>query len=354
MTAGPGGPSDRPKRRPRYRGTHPRTFGEKYKERDPARYPEEFEKVKAAGKTPAGAHVPILVEEVLRVLDPKPGEIAVDATLGWGGHATALLPRLLPGGRVVGVDVDPVELPKAEARLRAAGFGEDEFVARRSNFAGLRKVLAGLGLERVDLVLADLGVSSMQLDDPTRGFSYKREAPLDLRMNPSRGQPASRLLASIPEETLREILLANADEPRAEFLARAVVSARREAPIDTTSRLAAVLRGALATLPERARREEGDAPLARVFQALRIDVNEEMAALDTLLRDLPSLLAPRGRVAFLSFHSGEDRRVKKALQTMTRSGALTEFSREPIRPTPEEIRSNPRAAAAKLRWGRRA
>jgi 16S rRNA (cytosine1402-N4)-methyltransferase len=344
----------RPPRRPRYRGKNPRTFAEKYKERDPGRYAGTAAKVAASGKTPAGSHRPILVAEVLSALDPKPGETAVDATLGYGGHAAALLPRLLPGGRLIGLDVDPIERPKTEARLRSLRFGVDVLSVRASNFAGLPKVLSAEGLESVDLVLADLGVSSMQLDDPARGFTFKEDGPLDLRMNPNRGHPASALLARFDAAKLARLLQENSDEPHAEAIAAAVVEAGRTGPVATTARLAAAIRKALAPLPQRVRDEEGTAPLSRVFQALRIAVNEEFTALDAFLAALPSCLAPGGRVAILTFHSGEDRRVKQAFRDGERAGLYASVSREVVRAGAEERRANPRASAAKLRWALRA
>src|SRR5579862_4131388 len=168
------------RRRPRYSGKNPRRFEEKYKEHDPQRYAETVAKVLASGKTPAGTHRPIMVAEILEALTPKPGELAVDCTLGYGGHAREILARIQPGGRLLGLDADPIELPKTEARLRAAGFGPESFLAVRSNFAGLPQALAAANLAGADCILADLGVSSMQLDDPSRGFSLKLEGPLDM------------------------------------------------------------------------------------------------------------------------------------------------------------------------------
>jgi len=157
-------------RRPRYPGKHPRRFQDKYKELNPERYAPDVQKVLASGKTPAGTHRPIMVGEVLRCLQPVPGDVAVDCTLGGGGHAQAILERVQPGGRLIGLDVDPLELPRAEARLRAAGFGADTFVTRHGNFAGLPHVLASEGIQAADVIVADLGVSSMQIDNPARGF----------------------------------------------------------------------------------------------------------------------------------------------------------------------------------------
>ena len=342
------------KRRPRYGGRNPRRFEEKYKERDPARYPETVAKVVASGKTPAGTHRPILVAEVLEALRPAPGLVAVDATLGFGGHALELLPLLLPGGHLVAIDADPVELPRTEARLRALGWGEEALTVRRSSFAGLPKVLAEEGLSRADLVLADLGVSSMQLDDPSRGFSFREDGPLDMRMNPSRGLTAAELLTRLDERRLAALLRENSDEPHAEAIAQTLVAARARAPVATTFALAAAVRDALAALPERVREEEGDAPVRRTFQALRIEVNDELGALRTFLSALPSCLAPGGRAAILTFHSGEDRLVKKAFQSGERAGLFSAWSREPVRPGPEELRANSRARPAKLRWALRA
>ena len=341
------------RRRPRYSGKNPRRFEEKYKERDPHRYAETVAKVLASGKTPAGTHRPIMVAEILEVLAPKPGEVAVDCTLGYGGHARELLARLQPGGHLLGLDADPVELPKTEARLREAGFGPEVFTTVRSNFAGLPQALIELGtrnpergMNGADCVLADLGVSSMQIDDPARGFSTKGDGPLDMRMNPQRGQPASALLVKSSPEALADLLHVNADEPRAHELAAAL--ARR--PFTTTRELADGIRAALSRL----NKDETDLTVRRVFQALRIAVNDEFGALDALLRHLPACLNPGGRVAILTFHSGEDRRVKHAFATGLRDGIYAAISEEVIRPTAEERHDNPRSSPAKLRWARRA
>jgi 16S rRNA (cytosine1402-N4)-methyltransferase len=342
------------RRRPRYAGRNPRRFEEKYKEHHPDRFPETVAKVVSSGRTPAGSHRPVLVEEILEALHPEPSLVAVDATLGHGGHAVELLPCLLPGGRLIGLDADPLELPRAEARLRGLGFGEEALTVRRSSFAGLPKVLASLGLAAVDLVLADLGVSSMQLDDPARGFTFKADGPLDMRMNPSRGLSAADLVARIPRERLAALLRDNSDEPHAEEIASALVESRTHAPITTTLSLANVVREALAPLPARVREEAGDDPVRRTFQALRMEVNDELGALRAFLAALPSCVAPGGRVAILTFHSGEDRLVKKAFQAGARDGIWAEWSREPIRPGPEELRANPRSRPAKLRTALRA
>jgi len=334
------------RRRPRYAGKHPRRFEEKYKERDPAKYADTVEKVLASGKTPAGTHRPIMVMEILEVLAPQPGEVAVDCTLGYGGHTLEILKRIIPGGRLLGLDTDPIELPKTEARLRALGFGPEVFTAHRSNFAGLPQVLAGAGLEGADLMLADLGVSSMQIDDPLRGFSTKADGPLDMRMNPQRGQSAAALLAKIQAAALAEMLVTHADDPNASTLAP-ILAGRK---LRTTAELANAIRSALPRLMK----DEVDLTIRRVFQALRIAVNDEFSALDSLLRVLPTCLRPGGRVAILTFHSGEDRRVKKAFEAGSQAGVYAEISREVGRPSPEERRANPRSSPAKLRWARKA
>jgi 16S rRNA (cytosine1402-N4)-methyltransferase len=328
------------KRRPRYPGRNPRKFHEKYKELNPDRYGDTVRKIVESGKTPAGMHRAIMVEEVLLALAPKAGEVAVDATLGFGGHARAILERVQPGGRLIGLDVDPIELPRTEARLRAAGFGAELFAARRSNFAGLPQVLAAEGIAGADVILADLGVSSMQLDNPERGFTYKDAGPLDMRMNPARGEPASRLLAHLSEAKLARLLDEHADEPHARAIARAMKAAGQ---IETTQDLRRVV---TAAVPE----VDAEKALRRTFQALRIAVNDEFSALDTLLRHLPQCLAPGGRAAILTFHSGEDRRVKKAFEAGARDSLYAAIAGDVVRPSAAEVRGNPRAASAKLRW----
>ena len=342
------------KRRARYTGTHPRRFEEKYKELNPAHHAEELRKVIERGQTPAGMHRPICVREILDILNPQPGEVALDATLGFGGHAQEMLARLLPGGRLFGIDVDPLELPRTEARLRGLGFDESVLVVRRINFAALATLLpeAGGGF---DVVLADLGVSSMQIDNPARGFSFKADGPLDLRLDPTRGQSASELLQSVTRQQLRELLVDNADEPHAAPLAAALQGQY----IETTTQLATRVREALGAvlnprMLEADRQAETKKTLQRTFQALRIAVNDEFGVLDRFLITLPTCLKPGGRVAILSFHSGEDRRVKKAFQAGERAGIYARVAPDPIRPSAEERWANPRSGSAKLRWAVRA
>src|SRR5262245_57290647 len=327
--------NEKPKRRTRYSGKNPRHFSEKYKEHAPERYTDVIQKVIAAGKTPAGMHRPIMVRQVLEILAPRPGELAVDCTLGYGGHALALLSALQPRGRLIGLDVDPIELPKTEARLRALGDGPDIFTTHRTSFAGLAKILS----EPADIILADLGLSSMQMDNPARGFTYKYDGPLDLRMNPQRGKTAAALLASMDEPAvLASLLRENADEPHAEQIAKAIL----QESVSTTTQLAKVVR----------RAGGDDDSVRRVFQALRIAVNDEFSALEAFLRNLPFCLKAGSRVAILTFHSGEDRRVKKSFQTGERSGVYAEVAHEVGRAGSEEVRANPRSRSDRRRWDR--
>lgn len=335
------------KRRVRYSGTHPRHFEEKYKELNPELYSDEVKKIIDQGKTPAGMHRPILVKEVLEALAPKPGMVGLDATLGFGGHAQEILKLIIPGGRLIAIDVDPLELPKTEARLRGLGFLEDVLYVRRMNFAGLPQLLPEAG-GAFDFILADLGVSSMQLDNPSRGFSFKTDAPLDLRLNPSKGESASALLKSISREELTELLTENSDEPHAIVIAKTIFENNQK--IDSTKQLVELVNQALRNLPKITRYEEVKRSLQRTFQALRIAVNNELTVLDQFLNLLPGCLKEGGHVAILTFHSGEDRRVKKSFLEGHRNGLYSQISCEVIRPSSEERYANPRATSAKLRW----
>lgn len=336
------------KRRPRYSGKNPKRFEDKYKELNAERYPDEVAKVRASGKTPAGQHVPIMVNEVLECLRPGPGQRVVDCTLGYGGHSQALWQAIQPGGHLLSLDADPIEIVRTEVRLRAAGLTEASFSTRRCNFAGLGKAVAELGWQDgADIIFADLGLSSMQIDNPARGFSFKHDGPLDMRMNPQRGQSAAQLLASISKEDLADLLHENADELHAAQIAQRIHTHQRQTPLKTTRSLAQVVREAL---PSRLNTEDIEATVRRVFQAVRIAVNEEFGALESLLRSLPNHLKSGGRVAMLTFHSGEDRRVKKAFQEGERAGLYREISSDVLRASPEEQRANSRASPAKLRW----
>lgn len=334
----------RPPRRKRYAGKNPRRFEDKYKEHDPVRHADTIGKVLASGKTPAGMHVPIMVKECIEALGLAPGQVGIDGTLGYGGHAREILSRISPGGRLIGLDLDPIEQPKTEARLRAMGFDEQAFLAVHSNYAGIRKVLDGQGIEAVDFIFADLGCSSMQFDDPSRGFTFKVEGPLDMRMNPQRGISAAEWLLKAKAPKLAEALRENADEPYAEEIAESLAGKK----FSVTSELTAAIRrvAVVAKLDE----ERQDLGVRRVFQAIRIAVNEEFSSLDAFLRNLPVCLKPGGRVAILTFHSGEDRRVKKAFQAGEREGIYAAVSDGVVVAGPDERRDNPRSAPAKLRW----
>lgn len=324
-------------RRVRYSGTHPKKFSEKYKELNPDQYAADVEKVKGRGQTPAGSHRPILLEEILEVLRPQAGETGLDCTLGYGGHSAALLAAVQPQGRLFATDIDPLELPKTEARLRALGHPPESLVVRRQNFSGI-ELLLPLTDGGFDFVLADLGVSSMQIDNPERGFTYKVPGPLDLRLNPGAGKPAWALLESLTRRSLEALLTENADEPSAPALAKALDA--RKGRIKTTTDLAEVVR--LVSPDEKS--------LARTFQALRIAVNREFDVLDTLLAALPRCLKPGARVAFLTFHSGEERRVTQAFTVGRERGDYASVSTEPIRASTQERYDNPRSKSARLHW----
>ena len=336
------------KRRPRYKGTHPRTFQEKYKEHDPEKYRADVEKIIERGKTPAGMHIPIMVDEILDVLQIRPGQTGYDATLGYGGHTRKLLEQLQGQGHLYATDVDPIEMEKTRARLAAAGYGPELLTIQHRNFADVDRVAPGV---LFDFVLADLGVSSMQIDDPARGFTFKQDGPLDLRLDPSSGVTAAERLRQLDQEELENLLVENSDEPYADRIARAVCQVfRRGGTVDTTRQLYALIEGALSFLPAAERKEAVKKSCQRTFQALRIDVNSEFEVLYTFLDKLPHMLKPGGRAAILTFHSGEDRLVKQAFRQQYRDGLYSDIAREVIRPSPEECRRNPRAHSTKLRW----
>jgi 16S rRNA (cytosine1402-N4)-methyltransferase len=346
---GPDNPAGPPRRRrQRYRGTHPRRFEEKYKELDAERYPDEAAKAKARGATPAGAHLPVMLDEVIEALEPLAGATILDCTLGWGGHAEQLARRAGPAGTVVGIDRDGEELARAEQRLRRRGAA---VVARRGNYAGAAKVLRELKLGGVDALLADLGASSMQLDRPERGMSFKTDGPLDMRMDRSRGETAAAWLARADETEIAQALGRFGDEPDAPAIAAALagLAARRRAP-KTTGELAAAVGAAKKLGAERWRKKDAFSshPAARTFQALRIVVNSEHEALAQLLRDLPWLLRSGGRAALLTFHSGEEALVGGALREQAAAGLWRAAPEQPRRPSPEEVRLNPRARSARL------
>ena len=337
------------KRRVRYKGTHPKAFHEKYKEAQPEKYADTIEKVIRKGSTPAGMHISIMVDEILEVLRIQPGEQGLDATLGYGGHTGAMLAKLEGKGHMYALDVDPIEIVKTKKRLEEKGYGEDILTICRTNFANIDEVAQTAG--KFDFVLADLGVSSMQIDNPERGFSYKVEGPLDLRLDPEHGQSASERLCSITKEEFVGMMVENSDEPYAEQIARVVFQKRkRGAKFETTTELREAIEEALSKLPLAEYKEAVKKSCARVFQALRIDVNSEFDVLYAFLEKLPDILNPGARVAILTFHSGEDQLVKKSFKQLKKDGIYSDVAEEVIRPTAAECQRNPRAKSTKLRW----
>jgi len=340
------------KRRVRYKGTHPRKFEEKYKELNPDKYQGDVEKIIQSGKTPAGMHISIMVREILDFLQIQPGQIGLDATLGYGGHTRKMLEQLKGKGHMFATDVDPIESEKTRQRLADLGFGPEILTIKRMNFANIDQVAPG---EKFDFILADLGGSSMQIDNPERGFTFKQDGPLDLRLDPTSGVSAAQRLRELDREELEAMLVENSDEPYADKIAKEVMKVfKKRGSIDTTKQLAAVIEQALSFLPEKERKEEVKKACQRTFQALRIDVNSEFEVLYSFLEKLPHVLKSGGRVAVLTFHSGEDRLVKKAFRQHQRDGVYSEVCEEVIRPSAQECFQNPRARSTKMRWAIRA
>lgn len=346
-----GDPSQKRTRRPRYGGTHPRHYAQKYKEHNLDTYPEMEAHLRAKGNTPAGTHVPILVEEVLEFLRPAPGDVVADCTVGYGGHASEFVKRIGPTGKLIALDVDGVELERTGRRLAE---GDVPVSLHRSNFAGIAKVLRQQGIDGCDVIFADLGVSSMQIDNPERGMSYKHEGPLDMRMDDRLQRTGADLLRTLPEKELAQALLEFADEPDHEKIARRIVAQRANKPITLTSELVQAVLDAKNLTLESWRRQRDRLgslhPAARTFQALRILVNDEFAALKAFLYAAPRCLRPGGRIGIISFHSGEDRLVKHAFREGYRSGIYQATAKEVVVPGAREIRENPRSASAKFRW----
>ncbi len=334
----------------RYKGTHPKTYAEKYKEHQPEKYADTIEKVIRKGSTPAGMHLSIMVQEILDILQIQPGQNGLDATLGYGGHTRRMLEQLQGTGHICALDVDPIEIEKTKERLKQAGYGTDRLTIIQENFANIDQIAQVHG--PFDFILADLGVSSMQIDNPDRGFSYKIEGPLDLRLNPEKGVSAAERLKELTQEELQGMLVENSDEPYAAQIAAEVTrKLRRREPIETTTQLRETIERALSFLPENQEKKDMiKKTCQRTFQALRIDVNSEFEVLEAFLDKLPGALAPSGRVAVLTFHSGEDRMVKKAFKQWKKQGVFCEISDEVIRPSAKECRQNPRARSTKLRW----
>lgn len=337
------------KRRVRYRGTHPKTFGEKYKELAPEQYADTLAKILQKGNTPAGMHIPICVNEILEFLQVKPGQTGLDATLGYGGHSSELLKCLDGKGHLYALDVDPIEIVKTRERLERMGYGPEILTIKQLNFADIDQLTTEMG--PLDFVLADLGVSSMQIDNPDRGFSFKKDGPLDLRLNPATGVSAAQRLQNITREELEGMLLENADEPFASEISKAIVKhIKRGGKVATTAELRRLIEEALAFLPASEQKETIKKCCQRTFQALRIDVNSEYEVLGAFLEKLPHVLASGARVAILTFHSGEDRLVKQSFKQLLRDGVYREIATEVIRPTVEECNRNSRARSTKMRW----
>ncbi len=341
------------KRRPRYKGKYPKRFEEKYKELQPEKYQDTIEHVISKGNTPAGMHISIMVNEILDFLKIQPGEIGFDATLGYGGHTKAMLQQLQGQGHIYATDVDPVESAKTKKRLADQGFGEEILTIRLQNFCTIDEIAKEVG--GFDFILADLGVSSMQIDNPERGFSFKTEGPLDLRLNHQSGISAPERLQTKSRDELAGMLYENSDEPYCEELARAITDEIRKGNrIDTTTKLRQVIEKTLDFLPEKEKKDTTKKTCQRVFQALRIDVNHEFEVLYEFMEKLPGALKPGGRVAILTFHSGEDKLVKRALKEGFRDGIYSEYARDVVRPSAQECAQNARAHSTKMRWAVRA
>ncbi|WP_026489457.1 16S rRNA (cytosine(1402)-N(4))-methyltransferase RsmH [Butyrivibrio sp. XBB1001] len=354
------------KRRVHYSGKYPKKFEEKYKEQNPEKYADTVAHVISKGSTPAGMHISIMVKEILDVLKIQPGEQGLDCTLGYGGHTRKMLEQLTgkaneapdsgegsSGGCIYGLDVDPIESKKTVERLRNAGYGEDVFKFRLTNFANIDQVAKEAG--KFDFVLADLGVSSMQIDDPSRGFSYKIDGPLDLRLDPEHGESAAQRLHNITRDEFVGMMVENSDEPYAEEIADKVFNLMKKGnPMDTTTALREAIESALWKVPKEEKADAIKKSCARVFQALRIDVNSEFEVLYAFLEKLPGILKPGARVAILTFHSGEDRLVKKAFKEGKKAGLYSDISDDVTRPSAEECRVNPRSKSTKMRWAIRA
>jgi len=343
------------KRRVHYSGKYPKRYEEKYKELQPEKYTEIADHVKAKGNTPAGTHISVMVAEILDFLDIKPGQRGLDCTFGYGGHSAAMLEKLDGNGHLVSLDVDPIESAKSKERLNKMGFGDDLLTVELINFANIDQVAAKHG--KFDFVLADLGVSSMQIDNPERGFSYKVDGPLDLRLDPTKGITAAERLAELDRDDLIGLFMENSDEPYAVEIADTIISFRKAGhQISTTTDLRQIIEKALksAGIPQKELKDTTKKSCARCFQALRIDINKEMDVLYELLSKLPDVLNPGGKIAILTFHSGEDRLVKQSFKQLAREGIYSEVARDVIRPSAEECITNPRSKSTKMRWAIRA
>ena len=332
------------KRRVRYKGKYPKKFEEKYKELQPEKYKDTIEHVIQKGNTPAGMHISIMVKEIIDFLNIQPGETGFDATLGYGGHTKAMLKCLNGKGHIYATDVDPEESAKTKKRLAEQGFGEDMLTVKLQNFCTIDEIAKEVG--GFDFILADLGVSSMQIDNPKRGFSFKVDGPLDLRLNQEAGISAAERLDTISRDELAGMLYENSDE-----LAKAITDEIRKGNrIDTTTKLRQVIEKTLDFLPEKEKKDTVKKTCQRTFQALRIDVNREFEVLYEFMEKLPDALRPGGRVAILTFHSGEDKLVKKALKEGYKAGIYSDYAKDVIRPSAQECAQNGRARSTKMRW----
>ena len=337
------------KRRVRYSGKYPKKFEEKYKELNPEKYQDDVKKIIGQGKTPAGMHISIMVKEIIDFLEIKPGQVGFDATLGYGGHTRAMLECLKGQGHMYATDVDPEESAKTRKRLAEQGFGEDILTIKLQNFCTIDEIAKEVG--GFDFILADLGVSSMQIDNPKRGFSFKADGPLDLRLNQEKGISAAERLDKISREELAGMLYENSDEPYCEEIAKAITDEIRKGNrVDTTTKLREIIEKTLDFLPEKEKKDTVRKTCQRVFQALRIDVNREFEVLYEFMEKLPDALKPGGRVAILTFHSGEDKLVKKALKAGYKAGIYSDYAKDVIRPSAQECAQNGRARSTKMRW----
>ena len=290
-----------------------------------------------------------MVKEILDFLKIQPGETGFDATLGYGGHTKAMMECLHGKGHMYATDVDPEESAKTRKRLADLGFGEDILTIKLQNFCTIDEIAREAG--GFDFILADLGVSSMQIDNPKRGFSFRADGPLDLRLNQEKGISAAERLDKISRDELAGMLYENSDEPYCQEIAKAITDEiRRGNRVDTTTKLREIIEKTLDFLPEKEKKDTVRKTCQRVFQALRIDVNQEFEVLYEFMEKLPDALKPGGRVAILTFHSGEDKLVKKALKAGYKAGIYSDYSKDVIRPSAQECAQNGRARSTKMRW----
>jgi len=287
-------------------------------------------------------HRPVLLNEVVALLDLKPGKIVVDCTVGMGGHSVAIAPRLLPHGRLIGIDRDAQALEQARTRLMEF---HPQLELLHDNFRNLPAILQRLGFTTVQGLVADLGMSSLHVDDAQRGFSFLKEGPLDMRMDQQQPTTAAMLLRRLSERDLAMLITTYGEERWARRIAKRIVATRRRHPIETTAQLAQLVTAAVPS----ARSSRRIHPATRTFLALRIAVNDELSALDSLLQVLPDVLAPEGRAVLVTFHSLEDRLVKHAFRRGMQEGLFRLLTRKPIQPSVQEVAENPRARSAKLR-----